>query len=56
MAGAQTSCDTRLQLRFGVNLESKLHRIRLATAPPAVTLIYAERSLEQVREVMEKLG
>lgn len=28
----------------------------LGHSSPDVTLIYAERSLEQVREVMEKLG
>jgi hypothetical protein len=39
-----------------VNLESKLRRIHLATAHLRSHLLYAERSLEQVREVMEKLG
>jgi integrase len=43
---------TEIRREFGIEAAQNT----LGHSSPAVTLIYAERSLEQVREVMEKLG
>ena len=43
---------TEIRREFGIEAAQNT----LGHSSPAVTLIYAERSLDQVREVMEKLG
>ena len=43
---------TEIRREFGIEAAQNT----LGHSSPAITLIYAERSLEQVREVMEKLG
>jgi hypothetical protein len=55
MAGTQTNSDTaatEIHREFGIEAAQNT----LGHSSPAVTLINAERSLEKVREVMEKIG